>query len=73
MSRTFTCIDEDEREAGIAAAVSVLARGGLVVVPTDTVYGIAADAFSPDAVDGLGQERARAELRAAEHAGHELG
>ena len=53
MSRTFTCSDEDEREAGIAAATSVLARGGLVVVPTDTVYGIAADAFSPSAVDGL--------------------
>jgi len=53
LSRTFTCSDEHEREAGIAAAALVLARGGLVVVPTDTVYGVAADAFSPSAVDGL--------------------
>ena len=34
-------------------AVHVLARGGLVVLPTDTVYGIGADAFSPDAVAAL--------------------
>ena len=34
-------------------AVNVLARGGLVVLPTDTVYGIAADAFSPTAVARL--------------------
>jgi L-threonylcarbamoyladenylate synthase len=53
LSRTFSCDDEHQRQAGVAAAVSVLARGGLVVVPTDTVYGIAADAFNPDAVDGL--------------------
>ena len=53
MSRTFTCSDEDERAAGIASAAAVIARGGLVVIPTDTVYGIAADAFSPSAVDGL--------------------
>jgi L-threonylcarbamoyladenylate synthase len=53
LSRTFHCSDPDQRDAGIASAVSVLARGGLVVIPTDTVYGIAADAFTPDAVDGL--------------------
>ncbi|MDX6207607.1 MAG: L-threonylcarbamoyladenylate synthase [Frankiales bacterium] len=53
MSRTFVCSDPDEREAGIRAAVAVIHRGGLVVVPTDTVYGIAADAFSPAAVDSL--------------------
>ena len=34
-------------------AVNVLARGGLVVLPTDTVYGIAADAFTPPAVQAL--------------------
>ncbi|MGC0249736.1 L-threonylcarbamoyladenylate synthase [Pseudactinotalea sp. Z1748] len=34
-------------------AVRTLSRGALAVIPTDTVYGIAADAFTPDAVDAL--------------------
>jgi L-threonylcarbamoyladenylate synthase len=34
----------------IALAVAVLKRGGLVAVPTETVYGLAADADSEDAV-----------------------
>jgi len=37
----------------IDEAVHALARGALVVLPTDTVYGVAADAFSPDAVAAL--------------------
>jgi len=39
--------------AGVEAAVTALQDGGLVVLPTDTVYGIAADAFSPTAVAAL--------------------
>lgn len=38
---------------GVRAAVSALQSGDLVVMPTDTVYGIAADAFSPAAVNAL--------------------
>jgi L-threonylcarbamoyladenylate synthase len=38
---------------GIAAAVSALADGDLVIVPTDTVYGIAADAMDEAAVRRL--------------------
>ena len=38
---------------GVAAAVSALRRGELAVLPTDTVYGIAADAFSPPAGERL--------------------
>ena len=38
---------------GVAHAVAALRRGDLAVLPTDTVYGIAADAFSPPAVDRL--------------------
>ncbi|WP_298459562.1 L-threonylcarbamoyladenylate synthase [uncultured Cellulomonas sp.] len=37
----------------IDEAVHVVARGGLVVLPTDTVYGIGADAFTPPAVTAL--------------------
>ena len=38
---------------GVEAAVQALQSGDLVVLPTDTVYGIAADAFSPAAVQRL--------------------
>lgn len=44
---------EDDAAAGISAAAEAIAAGRCVVVPTDTVYGIAADAFSGEAVDGL--------------------
>lgn len=36
--------------ADVAAAVEVLRRGGLVAFPTETVYGLGADAANPDAV-----------------------
>ena len=36
--------------AGIARAATILAGGGLVAVPTETVYGLAARADSPEAV-----------------------
>jgi len=49
----FDCSNPDERAAGVEAAVSALAAGDLVVLPTDTVYGLAADAFSPAAVERL--------------------
>ncbi|WP_297740394.1 L-threonylcarbamoyladenylate synthase [Nocardioides sp.] len=44
---------DDEREAAIEAASMAIRRGELVVLPTDTVYGIAADAFSVEAVQAL--------------------
>ncbi|MCS7101334.1 MAG: Sua5/YciO/YrdC/YwlC family protein, partial [Burkholderiaceae bacterium] len=39
--------------AQIARAVQVLAAGGLVALPTETVYGLAADADSPAAVRAI--------------------
>ncbi|WP_336923293.1 L-threonylcarbamoyladenylate synthase [Aquipuribacter sp. SD81] len=53
MSRSYDCARPRERERGLAAAEAALGRGALVVVPTDTVYGVAADAFAPLAVDDL--------------------
>jgi len=44
---------EEERAAAIDAAAAALTKGELVVIPTDTVYGIAADAFDRDAVAAL--------------------
>jgi len=35
---------------GLQKAAETILRGGVVVVPTDTVYGLAADATNPDAV-----------------------
>lgn len=39
--------------AGVRAARTAIAAGQCIVMPTDTVYGIAADAFSHEAVAGL--------------------
>lgn len=53
MSLFYDCSDPAERAEGLAAAVDSVKRGELVVLPTDTVYGIGADAFQPDAIDAL--------------------
>ncbi|WP_101952766.1 L-threonylcarbamoyladenylate synthase [Mycobacterium sp. 3519A] len=53
MTEQFDCSDPVQREAGIAAAISAVKGGRLVVMPTDTVYGIGADAFDNDAVAAL--------------------
>ena len=50
MSPVYDCTTESGRAEGIAGAVEVVRDGGVVVLPTDTVYGIGADAFSPEAV-----------------------
>lgn len=53
MSRRYDCADASARTAGLAEAVAAVRRGELVVLPTDTVYGVGADAFSPAAVTSL--------------------
>ena len=50
MSKRYDCRDPQERTAGIDAAVTAARAGELIVLPTDTVYGIGADAFIPAAV-----------------------
>lgn len=49
----FDCADDSERAEGVDAAVSAVVRGELIVLPTDTVYGVGVDAFSAVAVDAL--------------------
>jgi L-threonylcarbamoyladenylate synthase len=44
---------------GFAEAKAALTRSGLVVLPTDTVYGLAADAFDPAAVRRLLRAKGR--------------
>lgn len=45
--------DDDTREQALEAAVEAVRDGRLIVLPTDTVYGIGADAFAPEAVQAL--------------------
>ncbi|MGU3574660.1 L-threonylcarbamoyladenylate synthase [Brucellaceae bacterium C25G] len=40
-------------QSGVDAAIEVLASGGLVAIPTETVYGLAADATNGEAVAGI--------------------
>ncbi|KUI04475.1 L-threonylcarbamoyladenylate synthase [Mycobacterium sp. IS-3022] len=53
MTQLFDCSDADQRATGVASAISALRGGRLVVLPTDTVYGIGADAFDSEAVAAL--------------------
>ena len=46
-------------EALIAEAVRVLRSGGLVAFPTETVYGLAADATNPKALERLNRVKGR--------------
>ena len=43
----------------VALAVEILSEGGLVAIPTETVYGLAADASNPDAVVRLYEAKGR--------------
>ncbi len=58
MTRIYDCTsDSDTSESDYAAHLEVartaIGRGALVVIPTDTVYGVAADAFNAEAVQRL--------------------
>jgi L-threonylcarbamoyladenylate synthase len=49
----FNCADTSELLEGMRQAKQTIGRAGLIVIPTDTVYGIGADAFSAFAVNAL--------------------
>jgi tRNA threonylcarbamoyl adenosine modification protein (Sua5/YciO/YrdC/YwlC family) len=53
MSLVFDCRDDAQLLPGMRQARQAIGRGALVVLPTDTVYGIAADAFNAIAVQRL--------------------
>jgi L-threonylcarbamoyladenylate synthase len=53
MAPIYDCSIPTELLTGMRLARSAIGRGELVVVPTDTVYGVAADAFQPKAVARL--------------------
>lgn len=59
MSTRYQTGEETEREAGISAAALAVHRRLLIMLPTDTVYGVGADAFEPEAVRRLLKAKGR--------------
>jgi tRNA threonylcarbamoyl adenosine modification protein (Sua5/YciO/YrdC/YwlC family) len=53
VSTTYPTATDEERETAVEAAAREVQQGGLVILPTDTVYGIGADAFDHAAVQAL--------------------
>lgn len=53
MTNVFDCGDPAQRTRGLESAVGALKNGRLVVLPTDTVYGLGVDAFDSAAVAAL--------------------
>jgi L-threonylcarbamoyladenylate synthase len=52
-AKRYPTDSSDDREVAVAFAARALQLGDVVVIPTDTVYGIAADAFDKQAVQAL--------------------
>ncbi|RJQ66930.1 threonylcarbamoyl-AMP synthase [Pseudonocardiaceae bacterium YIM PH 21723] len=59
MSTVYDCSQPESRDMGLKAAVAAVQTGQLVVLPTDTVYGLGCDAFNGAAVDRLLQAKGR--------------
>ncbi|WP_088289946.1 L-threonylcarbamoyladenylate synthase [Kineosporia sp. A_224] len=59
MSFRFDCLDERERERGISRAAVSVSEGLLVVLPTDSAYGVGTDAFSHAGIALMAQARGR--------------
>jgi L-threonylcarbamoyladenylate synthase len=59
VSDVYSCRDPAQRSQGFVEAKLAFGRGALVVMPTDTVYGIAADAFDPTGVRRLMRAKGR--------------
>ncbi len=55
----FDCSRGAERDRGVQTAIDAVKRGDLVVMPTDTVYGIGADAFKSWSVMALQNAKGR--------------
>jgi len=53
VSESYDCGDPRRRAEGLAAAAAATRAAQLVVLPTDTVYGLGCDAFNPAAVRAL--------------------
>ena len=59
MSPVVDATSETSRGEAVSAAVDAVRRGEVVVIPTDTVYGVGCDAFSPEAVRAVLEAKGR--------------
>ncbi len=59
MSPVHNVLAADGRQEGVQSAVDAVRRGELIVLPTDTVYGVGADAFDAVAVQRLLEVKGR--------------
>jgi tRNA threonylcarbamoyl adenosine modification protein (Sua5/YciO/YrdC/YwlC family) len=65
VSYLFDCSDDYGRSRGLARAAGAVEDGQLVVVPTESAYGVGCDAFSRSAVAAIHAVKARADGRPA--------
>ena len=59
MARIIPIVTDKDKADAIVAATEVLLRHQPVAIPTETVYGLAADAFRPEAVERLLEAKGR--------------
>ena len=59
MGKVFLCDEKKNTEIAVAECVKALNKGGLAVFPTETVYGIGADAFNENAIISLYNKKQR--------------
>ena len=59
MSYVYGTADPDSRRLGLDAAAAAVRRGELVVLPTDTAYGLGSDAFNPRGIASLLEAKGR--------------
>ena len=57
--RVFGVVGDAPDPTALSEAAKILRSGGLVAFPTETVYGIAADAGNPKAIERLNQVKGR--------------
>jgi L-threonylcarbamoyladenylate synthase len=62
MAIIYDCSVDEELMTGMRLARAAIGKGELVVIPTDTVYGLAADAFQPKAIARLLEAKGRDRL-----------
>lgn len=53
MSPVYDVTNEQQREEHLRAAAAAVSDGKLVILPTDTVYGVGADPFNAGAIEAL--------------------
>lgn len=59
MGKIYNCENKIQQETAVNACVEALRNGGLAVFPTETVYGIGADAFNEKAIESLYAKKQR--------------